>query len=330
MKNLKDLNHPAFVSVGGLVAFGVSQVLEGWLTADCSLQFVKLLNWSAYGLSVFAVGRPGRIDGLEEVSKLEKNEKDEIKDDENHPSIQSYLSGRSILTPSGWAFIIWGPIFLGEFVFVSSSTAMVKESSPVTPLFKKVSAHFIMAHVFQTLWTASFRPKYTGKSAFISASMLSGIAYSLSRAHAHFSSSTSQLTGVEYALYFLPLTLHFGWTTAASLVNWNGATSVQPSTTKTTVTGLGHLSAVLATSLGVAVTVVREAPVFGGTIAWALAACATGMNKRIRSPDDESAEKDVGKNPSLLAERAQLWLCASGALVSMAASIFVTLRPSKT
>ena len=81
----------------------------------------------------------------------------------------------------------------------------------------------MMGQIFQTLWTASFRPKYKGRLIYISGAMLTGIAYSLSRAHAGFVFDGSLYDMKEYLLYFLPMTLHFGWTTAAALVNWNGS-----------------------------------------------------------------------------------------------------------
>ena len=322
--SLDKLNQPTLVSVCGLAAFGASRFV-GTLFASTSLNVVKIVNLSAYGLSLFAVGQPGRLDSGE--AQGNQNAKKNDSADEDH-SIHDYMAGKSLLAPSGWAFVIWAPIILGEVVFVSSSAAMVNTTSNLAPLFKKVSGSFCLAQIFQVLWTASFRPKYKGKLAYISACMLTGTALSLSQAHSHFSLAKAGMTRSEYILYFLPLSLHFGWTTAASLVNWNGALSAGENMSTAAMVATGHLSAVIATGIGVGLTLAREAPVFGGVIAWALSACATGMNKRIKekslSPGVAAEDKSA-----LTGERVQKWLCASGALLSASASAYVAFRPRK-
>ncbi|KAL7576309.1 hypothetical protein ACA910_018129 [Epithemia clementina (nom. ined.)] len=328
----KELNQPSLVSACGLAAIGASSFIENLIADEtrCSLPVIKILNVGVYGLSLFAVQQPGRIDGESQL-KAKHEESKKKASEEDDPSIRDYLSGKSLVAPSGWAFAIWGPIFLGELIFVASSTVMVKTTSPVAPLFRKVSGSFIMAHAFQILWTASFRPKYKGNLMYISACMLSGIAYSLSKAHFHFSSSKSPSSRSEYLLYFLPITLHFGWTTAASLVNLNGAVAATTTTKSTTEkkqdsilpTAVGHASAVLATGLGATISIVREAPVFGAVIAWALSACATEMQKRILEKQSSSIPATKGK---VIAEKVQKWLCVAGAIMSMTASAYVALN----
>merc|ERR1711862_563071 len=81
--------------------------------------------------------------------------------------------------------------------------------------------------------------------------------------------------------YFIPMSLHFGWTTAATLVNLNGSVAMDESSSDSTVVAIGYASAVIATALGVGITIARADPTFGLTLAWALAACADGMQKRM-------------------------------------------------
>jgi len=186
------------------------------------------------------------------------------------------------VSPQGWAFAIWAPIFLGELVFVTSGAFFLRDDgSGVTSVVKEASGGFIAAQIMQSLWAAAFRPRYKGYAVHVSAGLLSGIAYSLSRAHRAFT-STSSATGQasygasEYLMYFLPMALHFGWTTAASLVNLNGGVAAAASdddddaVSAKTIAWAGRLSAVSATTLGVAVTMMRRAPVYGGVIAWRL------------------------------------------------------------
>ena len=70
--------------------------------------------------------------------------------------------------------------------------------------------------------------------------MLAGTAYSLSLVQA---AATPELFW-----YFVPLTMHFGWTTAATLVNLNGSIAMGTSNSDTAVVGVGHASVIAATA----------------------------------------------------------------------------------
>lgn len=208
-----------------------------------------------------------------------------------------------------------------------TSQFFIPETSAVSSIIMKISVPFTFANIFQSLWCASFRPKYKGKYAFISAAMLSSIAYSLSKAHATYASEGSY-SKTEYCLLFLPLSLHFGWTTAATLVNWNGSVAKQdPMQTSTpgTMAVLGNMSAIVATLLGSYITTVKNAPVYGAVISWALAAVSDGMKKRLKadsasSGDDEAKKKIVGYT---LGARPMQLLCAGGAFITGASSLLV-------
>lgn len=216
------------------------------------------------------------------------------------------------------AFAIWGPIYLGELSFVVGQLVL-SESSSVAPLVKKITAPFVVANFMQTLWTAAFRPKYKGNLMFISAALLSGTAYSLSKVHAAVTALPHPYSSVQYMLYFFPTTLHFGWTTAASLVNLNGAVSMKENASPKLVAWLGHASVIAASAVGVVLTIERKAPVFGGVICWALFAVADGMGKRLKQTEKEDADR-VG----VYGARLQQSLSKIGAFASGAAAIFVT------
>ena len=213
---LASFNSPILVTVTGAGALaGLSTLETAIQNGAVSFLTIKTANALLYALNLFAVGQPGRLDGKmqQDMIKSKKDGKEPLFFDDR---------GRTLVMPSGWAFSIWGVIFLGEFLFCSSSF-LVKDSSPVALLIKKASGGFMVAQIFQTLWTASFRPKYKGKLMYISAAMLSGIAWSMSHAHAGFALDTTSSYGLgQYLLYFFPMSLHFGWTMAASLVNLNG------------------------------------------------------------------------------------------------------------
>ncbi|KAL7577728.1 hypothetical protein ACA910_010492 [Epithemia clementina (nom. ined.)] len=340
---------PPVVVASSLATIGATSFVENWMSADhgllSNLATIKLMNLVAYVLCIFAVQQPGRIDGKagdaageqEKASKLMKSIS--IKDNKDLTVEEMMFKRRqSLFVPSGWAFAIWGVIFLGELIFVASSALLVKEGSDIAPLYRKVSRGFVLAQLCQTMWTQAFRPHiYKDNLIYLSSLLLSGIAFSLNQAHAQFALATSEMVKwYEYLLYFLPMSLHFGWTTAASLVNWNGNVAyVSSASTPRLVAVAGHTSALLAAGLGVGLTLVRRAPVFGCVVAWALTAVSTEMTERFQlsSSQHQPSPGRRRNSPStfgLVGARVQKWICRFGAACSFAASIYVVLATQKT
>jgi hypothetical protein len=147
----------------------------------------------------------------------------------------------------------------------------------------------------------------------VSSALLTAIAISLSRAHAAFTIDTDSIAydNKDYWMDFLPETLHFGWTTAASLVNCNGG-----------ALGLavsGRPFIVFATAGGVSIMLYRGAPVFGLVIAWALSACASGIKQRLEPETTHNSNyfsihhmNDTEKAAGVYGSRVQRVLCSVG------------------
>jgi len=217
---------------------------------------------------------------------------DQNKSDKDHTAdyarIYSPARGRTLVAPAGWAFAIWGPIYLGEGLFVAAQLLGLPPSAPseLGTLLPDITAPFVAANLLQSLWCVAFRPHYTSAqgNSYISAALLAGTAFSLSKVHL----IASAATGPAW-WYLLPLSVHFGWTSAATLVNFSGSVAMDPANSERAVTAVGHFSAVAATALGIGLTVARTSPVYGCTIAWALAACADGMRRRIASSKTTAA-----------------------------------------
>jgi hypothetical protein len=108
--------------------------------------------------------------------------------------------------------------------------------------------------------------------------------------------------------------MHFGWTTAAPLVNLNGSVAMSDASDQTVI-AVGHASALAATAIGVGVTMLRASPVYGLTLAWALAACGTGMEQRIQTTEG-SLQKGA---------KVQRVLCLAGATACLASAIVAAL-----
>jgi len=270
------------------------------------------MNALAFGINVVSVSLPGRLDGSEEEWKKGQEQKDKNADDDDIFAKIHGSRAKQLINPSGWAFAIWGPIYLGEMAFVSSGQFF---SPAVKELLPQITAPFVAANLFQSLWCASFRPKYHKSKwwhKYISAAMLGGTTYYLSRVHSVVMESPNLSS-----LWFVPITMHFGWCTAATLLNINGAVALDSLPDKDSlVIAVGHFSASAAATIGSVVTLLTNSPVYGATVAWALAACKDGMKKRLK-------DKEPGTSDALVASsRIQEKLCFIGSLICAMASIY--------
>ncbi len=247
----------------------------------------------------------------EESSPLTKNDP---------TSAYTLNRNRTLVNPSGWAFAIWAPIYLGEAAFV---TAQVFASDATTAaLLPHVTAPFVAANLFQSLWCASFRPSFSkGWERYISVAMLAGTGFSLSLVQ----SAGSALKVVDSSIIpylLLPMTVHFGWVSAATLVNLNGSLASNENASTRSLIALGHSSALIATALGVGLTIARSTPAYGLTLAWALAACADGMDKRTPSSQSLVVEEETFSK----AAGVQRVLCWAGSFACASAAAYASLQ----
>jgi hypothetical protein len=350
-------------SIGVVTAASLPQWQEIFSSGSgVSLPLVKMLHFLAVALSLYAARQPGRLDGyvVESPSSKSKKEKDTTRLVEDFMSLRR---GGTLVAPAGWAFAIWGPIFLGELVGTAAALVAVAPGTVLASLYCRATAGFVGAQVFQTLWAATFRPKYffiepsssssssslaapvdaknKHFSMFLSAFMLAGIALSLNRAHLVYSQATTGYSLAQYLLHIMPVTLHFGWTTAAALVNLNGSLAVASSSPQVLAVA-GWTSVVAATVVSVIVTVSRRAPLYGGVIAWALAACASGMTARLDERNvlirkeqakwfpNKNAVTAIETRKGMLGAKIQQWLCTAGSVISGVVALWTLVqRPSK-
>ena len=328
--SLRNLNSPPLVAMAGATLTVGLPMLEAALSSSSSLTLLKSLNAAAFATNVIAVSVPGRLDGPQDQQMREGNlnpskpnaTKESIDEDsplvgkeDKDTSAYSLNRSRTLVNPSGWAFSIWGPIYLGEAAFVA--TQFLASDAATSALLPQITAPFVAANLFQSLWCASFRPSYgEGWKKYISAAMLGGTAYSLSLVHSA-GATVADPTMLSHLL--LPITMHFGWTSAATLVNLNGSLASDQSASPRSLIALGNSSAVIATALGVGVTVSQSAPAYGLTLAWALAACADGMSKRI--PCQNAVEEETLAKGAVVQKN----LCWAGSMVCAVAAAYAGL-----
>lgn len=132
---------------------------------------------------------------------------------------------KTLFVPAGYAFAIWGIIYLSE-IFLTAYVGVVGQPSS---LLKKAVPFWTLANVFQSLWCFVFRPKYLN-SLWLPTSQLAFGAVSLSFAHQALSQAliaeSNWIAKLQLFVLRFPITLHTGWLTAASLLNLNSWAAV--------------------------------------------------------------------------------------------------------
>eukprot|EP00435_Cladocopium_sp_Y103_P047556 s1157_g14.t1 len=200
-------------------------------------------------------------------------------------------------------------------------------------LLKRLSPGWCGANACQIAWCFAFRPSLdTPQLLWISAVCLTGIAGFLSLAHRVLCEAKKERFRRPWRAVEVPLTLHFGWTTAAALVNWTlGSDAWEGSPlpwlfqTERRDPNFGFqqrngyvsrcsldlewsggvkvnalwLSLVLAGSLGTLLALRRKSGLYALTVAWAVVAVAshssTSEELREEFPGGEEALKRVAQ-----------------------------------
>jgi hypothetical protein len=120
----------------------------------------------------------------------------------------------TLCTPAGWAFAIWGPIFMLE----GGSMLWHLFGAPAADRFVLDSSSTAWCTVcaLQAAWTAAF----SFDQMALSVPLLAGIPYGLASVYGTARQGLSPSMS-SYVLGELPFSLHYSWTACASLVNLN-------------------------------------------------------------------------------------------------------------
>jgi len=304
------INTPPITVTAVIILLVASPTIDN-LLISAPWSAVRIASFLAYVINFIATSRPGKLDV-------------EISAD---GTVASPRNGKTLLAPAFWGFLIWIPIFLGNLVLVVAQF-FISEASPVVILLKKIAGPFIVAQLFQSLWCAAFRPRYSKNNLmYISTLCLMATTYSLSRAHTIVVAQPRSYSNMQYSMYFLPVTIYFGWAAIASLVNLNSAYVIRKNSAPKLNAWMGHASVVSATLFGVFITVQRLAPVFGLVICWGLLSVADSTKQRIsinvKKKDDGSGKEKV--IAALHGAKTQMYLCWGGTFICASASLFATL-----
>lgn len=121
----------------------------------------------------------------------------------------------TIITPAGYAFAIWGVIFSSEFAmltFIFFSSMFGTHSR-----FNDVTWPFTCMLIFQSIWCVTFSKEMLVVSIF----QLAGINLSLWYSYNAVIASKDIVGDFAFSLMYFPISMHYNWTFAATILNIN-------------------------------------------------------------------------------------------------------------
>merc|ERR1712113_1331926 len=172
----------------------------------------------------------------------------------------------SLVTPVGWAFSIWGLIFTLETIYaIAQLLPALRDADEV----KRAGPWFVAACLFQACWSVAFGYEQIYTAQVLILGILQSVAH-----------EKGQPSWLHYLLFSLPLTIHFGWLTAASVVSINLTyVYTAPSAHAALLAiAIGSLVVLLMPALSNPITAASGSDAgYALTVAWALAGVATQL-----------------------------------------------------
>lgn len=119
------------------------------------------------------------------------------------------------LTPAGYAFSIWTPIYLLLIVFVVYQARDLRDPRDDNDVPQLLGPLFIAASICNGLWTYVFVKEWVGLSVVVLLTLTATLYAALWRLGV----GTTRPSTKDFLMVWLPLMLYTGWVTAASIVN---------------------------------------------------------------------------------------------------------------
>jgi benzodiazapine receptor len=176
---------------------------------------------------------------------------------------------QTLVTPAGYAFAIWGPIFIAELVWTIGQLLPAYRASELVT--KGVGYYFVAACLAQCVWTVTFGLEEIVISFIAMVSILIPLLVILR--------TTSSLPAGSIGLYWLlkfPFEIHCAWIMAATLVNVN-VLLVSFNLDSSILTYVGWASLVVVLVVGLFFTMKRKW-VVPSVLAWASIAIAVELS----------------------------------------------------
>lgn len=178
---------------------------------------------------------------------------------------------QNYFTPAGYAFSIWGLIYVGLIAFIIYQSKGVFNSRQAPSIVAKIGWMFVVSCLDNCLWILAWLYNYTGFSVIIMTVLLGSLTSIVLRTRMEL----DLITFKKVALEWWPFAIYFGWITVAIIANiaayltklkWDGfgITAVTWTIIMISAAALIHLALIWTRNL-------REAASVG---AWGLAAVA--------------------------------------------------------
>jgi len=170
---------------------------------------------------------------------------------------------QTLVTPAGWAFSIWGPIFIWEGIFAISQMFPTLRANAMV---QRVTIWWCAACAFQILWSIVF-----AQEAIVLALLcMLGILGSLFGLNWTADAGES-FTAKEFWLLRAPFSLHLGWIVAASALNTNVLAEASRAAPATLLTlAIVSLGAILTTATIFATAIKKPDAILCLVCCWAL------------------------------------------------------------
>lgn len=168
------------------------------MSSTPSLNKINYLNVAAYAVNVFVtylVGNGG-LPGSKSNNELS----------------EKY---QTLVTPVGWAFSIWGIIFLSQAVYVVVQLLAPFRAAPLVQ--QGVAMNYVYVCIAQSVWGFVFGYEFIEFSAVCMVTIL----YFLVRTVVMEAKAQDETSTRDFWLLKFPFSIHCGWIVAASFVNIN-------------------------------------------------------------------------------------------------------------
>jgi len=177
---------------------------------------------------------------------------------------------QTLVTPAGWAFAIWGPIFIWEGVF---AVAQMLPSNRNRPVVDVITPWWLAACAFQIAWTFFFAQERIVGALVCMLSILVCLLGGILSAD-----RLPEISVKDFWLLRAPFSLHGGWIVAASAVNFSVlADYLRGSPEVMLAVAIASFAGVAANTALFAVASPRGDPVVCFVAAWALGAVSSEL-----------------------------------------------------
>ena len=182
----------------------------------------------------------------------------------------------TLFSPAGFAFAIWGLIYVGEVVGLAVVlSAGGTGGAAVERAVRASNPTWLAANCAQALWCAAFRP-WALELLWLPTLLLGTSALCLLHAQRRLLKAATEapVPPVAFAALAWPRSLHLGWLLAAALVNlnaWAGKLAVGPAAALAVA-----ITTLVGAALAGAVLLRARLPVASLALSWALFAASKG------------------------------------------------------